>query len=801
MPDLDTREWLLTNGLGSFASGTVSGVRTRTYHGWLFAATNPPSGRTLLFSHLEASLEVLGSVVSLGTNFWGKNQIERTGYELLRNFDINPVPKWTWGQDNWQLTRELVMPYGLVGAGDWGLGIGGWGLGTGDWGLGARGQGNKGTSNAPCPMPNDASCFKSAKLPNALAPQCPIPNSPAQFCHRILIQYRYEGSHTAILRLRLLIAERDFHHQQTYSQELKFSQLLGQQQVCLQAINSGHFGIPWHLRWTQGNYQPDAVWYWDYGLSEETKRGLGDKEDLYSPGYLIVTLQPGDTVTLEARVGFPDSVSGILTPETFVEAVEAEQERLSKIFGWSGGGRGAGEQGSRGAGEQGSRGAGEQGSRGAGEQGSRGAGEQRGRGAGEQGSRGAGEQGNNYECPIPNAPCPMPHAQSPIWQQLLKASDQFIVYRASIAGPTVIAGYHWFNDWGRDTLIALPGLALVPQRFDLAKGVLRTFGHYCRHGLIPNAFPDVNGEPIYNSIDAALWWIETLGLYLEATQDWDFLAEQFPVVQQIYKAFVGGTHFNIQVDATDGLVSWDTRGVALTWMDVVITSYPVTPRHGKPVEINALWYSALCWLSQWAERLSQLEYGSPVRLTKQSQRYAQQAQLVKTSLQKFWNPQLGYLYDTIEPDDRRNFQIRPNAVLALSLHHCGFAEQQGCQILDLATTSLLTPYGLRSLDPGDPEYKGKYEGNQEQRDRAYHQGTVWTWLIGPYIRAWQRFYPQQSLPFDWQPLLDHFRFDACIGSISEIFDGDSPHTPRGAIAQAWSVAEVIRHYRGLGNEG
>ncbi|MEH2052879.1 amylo-alpha-1,6-glucosidase [Nostoc sp.] len=740
MSDLDTREWLLTNGLGSFASGTVSGVRTRTYHGWLFAATNPPSERTLLFSHLEASLEVLGSVVSLGTNFWGKNQIERTGYELLRNFDITPVPKWTWGQDNWQLTRELVMPYGLVGAGDWGLGKK----------QGSREQGAREKSFPLCP-PHPA----PLPLPNA---QCPIPNSPAQFCHRILIRYRYEGSHTAILRLRLLIAERDFHHQQTFSQELKFSQLLGQQQVCLQAINSGHFGIPWHLRWTQGNYQPDAVWYWDYGLSEETKRGLGDKEDLYSPGYLIVTLQPGDTVTLEARVGFPDSVSGILTPETFAEAVEAEQERLSKIFGWSEGGIGGW-----------------------------------GLGTGEEARELlAGSKGEEFS-PLPPAPRPSASFQSPLSQQLLKASDQFIVYRASIAGPTVIAGYHWFNDWGRDTLIALPGLALVPQRFDLAKGVLRTFGHYCRHGLIPNAFPDVNGEPIYNSIDAALWWIEILGLYLEATQDWDFLAEQFPIVQQIHKAFVGGTHFNIQVDATDGLVSWDTRGVALTWMDVVIGSLPVTPRHGKPVEINALWYSALCWLSQWAERLSQLEYGSPVRLTKQSQRYAQQAQLVKTSLQKFWNPQLGYLYDTIEPDDRRNFQIRPNAVLALSLHHCGFSEQQGCQILDLATTSLLTPYGLRSLDPGDPEYKGRYEGNQEQRDRAYHQGTVWTWLIGPYIRAWQRFYPQQSLPFDWQPLLDHFRFDACLGSISEIFDGDSPHTPRGAIAQAWSVAEVIRH--------
>jgi glycogen debranching enzyme len=703
MPDLDTREWLLTNGLGSFASGTISDVRTRTYHGWLFTATNPPSGRTLLFSHLDASLEVSGSVVALGTNVWGNGQLELTGYELLRCFDINPVPKWIWGRDNWQLSRQLVMPYGWQGS-----------------------RKENHISHSPLLTPH------------------------SQLCHRILIQYRYDGSDTAILRLRLLIAERDFHHQQTYSPGLQFSELLGQQQVCLQAKNSGNFGIPWHLRWTKGKYQPDAFWYWNYGLSEETKRGLGDKEDLYSPGYLIVTLQPGDMVTLEARVGFPDSRADVLTSESFAEAVEAEQDRLSQIFGLSEGSRGAG---------------------------------------------GIIEQVSPFSPPSSLSSLSLLHAQSPLWQQLLKASDQFIVYRASIAGPTIIAGYHWFNERGRDILIALPGLALVPRRFDLAKRVLRTFGHYCCHGLMPNVFPDADGKPLYNSIDAALWWIETLGLYLEATQDWEFLAEQFPIVKQIYKAFVGGTRYNIQVDAIDGLISWDARGVALTWMDVVIGAHPVTPRHGKPVEINALWYSALCWLSRWAERLSELELGDPVRLTKQAHRYSLQAQKVKTSLQKFWNPQLGYLYDTIEPDDRRNFQIRPNAVLALSLYHCGFSAQQGSQILDLATISLLTPYGLRSLDPGDPEYKGRYEGNQEQRDRAYHQGTVWGWLIGPYIRAWQRFYPQQSLPFDWQPLLDHFLSSACLGSISEIFDGDAPHTPRGAIAQAWSIAEVIRHIK------
>jgi 4-alpha-glucanotransferase len=691
MANLDTREWLLTNGLGSFASGTVSDVRTRAYHGWLFAATNPPTGRTLLLSHIEASLEVAGGVVALGTNIWGSGEMKPTGYELLRSFDINPVPRWIWGGDDWQLSRQLLMPYGWEGSR----------------------EGN--------------------------------PHS-----HRILIHYRYDGVKTATLRLRLLIGDRDFHHQQMASPGLQFSQLLGQQLVCLQAITERSFGKPWHLRWTQGKYQADAVWYWNYSLPEEKLRGLGHHEDLYSPGYLTVTLQPGDAVTLEARVGFPDLQQSVLLPESFAEAVEAEQERLSQIFGYS-------------------------------------------NGITDWQLLKTQEDRSNKIPPFPVLPGSPNSSQSLIWQRLLKASDQFIVYRASITAPTLIAGYHWFNDRGRDALIALPGIALVTQRYDLAKGLLDSFGRYCRHGLVPHTFPDVDSEPYYNSIDAALWWIETLGLYLEASQDWEFLAEQFLVVQQIHKAFVGGTRYNIQVDATDGLVGWYARGVALTWMDAVVNGQPITPRYGKPVEINALWYSALCWMSKWAKRLSQMPVGDAARLAKQAQRYEQQAQQVKVALQKFWNPTSGYLYDTIEPDDRRNSQIRPNAILALSLHHCGFSQQQGRQVLDLATYRLLTPYGLRSLDAADPEYIGKYTGMPHDRDRAYHQGTVWSWLIGPFVRAWQRFYPKQPLPFSWQPLVDHFLADACLYSISEIFDGDPPHTPRGAIAQAWSIAEVIRH--------
>ncbi|WP_088242917.1 amylo-alpha-1,6-glucosidase [Calothrix rhizosoleniae] len=675
MENLDIREWLLSNGLGSFASGTVSDIRTRTYHGWLFAATNPPTKRQLLLSHLEASLEISGQVVTLGTNFWADGQIEPQGYKLLRCFEVNPIPKWIWGRENWELSRRLIMP-------------------------------------------NE--------------------RNNSSFCNPLLIQYCYEGISPAILKLRLLIADRSFHHQQRANPQLQFSQLLANKQIYLQSITKEGFGTPWYLRWNHGEYQPDGIWYWNYGLPEETERGLKDCEDLYSPGYFYIKLQPGDKVILEAGTGFPESPLPPLTMDTLVIAIEREEERLAQIFGWWNG------------------------------------------------------SSSSREKDESNLSIPM--SKSAIWQSLLRASDRFIVHRASIIGPTVIAGYHWFNDWGRDTLIALPGLTLVTKRFELAKGILHTFGSYCRDGLIPNTFPDDDHLPIYNSIDAALWWIEILGLYLEATKDWDFLAAQYPVVQQIYKALIVGTRYNIQADSIDGLLGWEANGVAITWMDVVIAGKPVTPRCGKPVEVNALWYSALCWISQWSEILSSMGYGEPARLTKQAQRYAQQAEQVKTSLQKFWNPQIGYLYDTIEPDDRRNTQVRPNAVLALSLHHCGFPTHQGQQILARARATLLTPYGLRSLDPSDPEYIGMCTGNVEQRDSAYHQGTVWCWLLGAFIRSWQRFYPQQPVPFDWEPLLEHFLNHSCMGSISEIFDGDPPHKARGAIAQAWSVAEVLRHF-------
>ncbi len=677
MKDLDRREWLLTNGLGSFASGTVCDARTRTYHGWLMAALEPPGSRTLLLSHLDASLEVAGEIWSLSTNFWdGGKKIEPLGYKLLRSFEIEPVPQWIWGQERWQLTRRLVMPYGLA--------------------------------------------------VDEVSGEQESSTSKPQWGNRILIQYRYEGTSVGTLRLRLVIGDRDFHHQQLATEDLQFSQLVSHQQVYLQGIRGGQVGMPWQLRWSAGHYQPEGTWYWNYFYPEEKLRGLGDKEDLYSPGYLSVILNPGEALTLEARVGWTQAALPELDSQSFEQVVQAEQERQHQLF--------------------------------------------------------------DLASPATTS------EREIIWRQLLRASDQFIAYRASIAGPTVIAGYHWFNDWGRDTLIALPGLALATRRFAEAKGLLKTFGSYCRAGLIPNTFPDAGAEPIYNSIDASLLWIETLGLYLETTQDWDFLTEQYPVVRKIYKAFTAGTLYNIRVDAADGLLTWEAPNVALTWMDAVIDGQPVTPRQGKPVEINALWYSALCWTTQWTQKLIENSTVDTLRLLQHAQRYEQQAQRVKASLQKFWNPDQNYFYDTIEPDDRLDARIRPNAVLALSLYHCGFPEQQARRVLQVARDRLLTPYGLRSLDPADPDYIRYYSGDRLYRDRAYHQGTVWSWLIGPFIRAWKRFYDTAPVPWDCQPLLDHLHQQACLGSISEIFDGDPPHAPQGTIAQAWSVAELIRHF-------
>ncbi|WHH60473.1 amylo-alpha-1,6-glucosidase [Petroclostridium sp. X23] len=371
--------------------------------------------------------------------------------------------------------------------------------------------------------------------------------------------------------------------------------------------------------------------------------------------------------------------------------------------------------------------------------------------------------------------------------QLVKAADQFIVYRESTQSKTIIAGYPWFTDWGRDTMIALPGLTLVTKRYHDAKNILYTFAQYIKHGLVPNVFPDGGEEPAYNTVDAPLWFINAAYKYLEYTDDADFIKEHiYDKLVQIIDAYIHGTIHNIKMDV-DGLIEAGSEDTQLTWMDAKVGDWIVTPRHGKAVEINALWYNALNGMAYIAEKCGASE-----------QRYLELASNIKKSFEeKFWNEQKKCLFDTIN-NQMADEKVRPNQILAVSLPFPVLEGKKAKQVVSVVFQQLYTAYGLRSLTPLDPQYKGIYYGDQYNRDGAYHQGTVWSWLIGPFITAFRKVhgYSDESKEICLkliEPFQDHLK-DACVGSVSEIFDGNPPHIARGCFAQAWGVAEVLRAY-------
>ena len=389
--------------------------------------------------------------------------------------------------------------------------------------------------------------------------------------------------------------------------------------------------------------------------------------------------------------------------------------------------------------------------------------------------------------------------------ELTLAADQFLITpvgraedaaRARAAGDeplTVIAGYHWFTDWGRDTMISLEGLTLVVKRYQEARWILRTFAYYVRDGLIPNMFPESKKEGLYHTADASLWFFHAVSRYLDATDDRITLRAILPQLRQIADAHISGTRFGIHVDPADGLLSQGQEGYQLTWMDAKVGDWVVTPRRGKAVEINALWYNALCLLSTWTEQENERA---------DADRYRKYAQQARTSFnEKFWNAERGYLFDVVDGESGggppgNDPSCRPNQLFAFSLENPILDQAHWRAVVDVATAKLLTPVGLRSLAPDEPDYKQRYDGDLRARDAAYHQGSVWAWLIGPYIDALIRVYPERCDLDLLKGFTNHLN-EACIGSISEIFDAEQPHTPRGCIAQAWSVAEALRCYAKL----
>jgi predicted glycogen debranching enzyme len=391
-----------------------------------------------------------------------------------------------------------------------------------------------------------------------------------------------------------------------------------------------------------------------------------------------------------------------------------------------------------------------------------------------------------------------PALQTRVGSALVLAADQFVIHpagriedaaRAHAIGDeerTIIAGYHWFTDWGRDTMISLEGLTLATGRTTEAGYILRTFAKYLKDGLIPNMFPEGTGEGLYHTADATLWFFHAMDRYANVSGDRDTLNRLLPSFEQIIALHQRGTRFGIRIDPADGLFVQGTPEYPLTWMDAKVADLVVTPRRGKCVEINALWYNALRLMEKWIAA----EYGDK----ETAKHYGAMADQVHQSFNaRFWNERSGALFDIVDGETGDDDAIRPNQVFAISLPYPVLDPQHWKAVVDVVHDQLLTPYGIRSLAPGHPAYQSRYFGDVRARDVAYHQGTVWPWLIGPFVDAWSRVYPDKL--DELQPValsLGKHVIRACAGSISEIFDAEPPYTPRGCCAQAWSVAEALR---------
>ncbi len=632
------REWLVTNGIGGYASGTVAGVLTRRYHGLLVAALAPPLGRSLLLAKLDETAQYDRQSYPLSTNQWVDGTVSPEGYCYIEHFCLEgTIPTWRFAIADALLEKRIWMQQGA---------------------------------------------------------------------NTTYVQYTLRRATQPLsLSLKALVNYRDYHGI-TSSDDWQMAITPIAEGVCVTAYPGAS---PFYLQTDRGSLEPAHTWYNGFDLAVERYRGLSDREDHLHAATCTATLDPGESLTFivstEAQSNKPAA------------ALQAHRDRDQQLL-------------------------------------------------------------QAWQANRPNSAPP-----APAWlNQLVLAADQFIVDRPlpnQPGGKTIIAGYHWFSDWGRDTMISLPGLAIATGRPAIASAILRTFAQYVDQGMLPNRFPDAGETPEYNTVDATLWYFEAVRAYHSATQDDALLEQLFPVLAEMIDWHCRGTRYNIHLDARDGLLYAGTAGVQLTWMDAKVGDWVVTPRIGKPIEINALWYNALRSMEQFTRRLG-----------KSDQTYGAIADRALANFGRFWNG--SYCFDLIDTPEGNDASLRPNQILAVSLPASPLTPAQQRSVVDICGQRLLTSYGLRSLATDHPQYQGHYGGNQLQRDGAYHQGTVWGWLLGAFALAHLRVYgnPNQARQF-LAPMADHLTSHG-VGSLSEIFAGDAPHAPRGCIAQAWTVAEVLR---------
>ncbi len=535
------------------------------------------------------------------------------------------------------------------------------------------------------------------------------------------------------LTVKALVNYRD-HHGETRAQDWRMTIVPMDHGICVAAYPDA---VQLQILSDRAQVTPMHDWYYGFQLAAEQRRGLSDRDDNLHTGTFHVILNPGESVTFVASTARKPKLDG----ETTLKLRQTYEQKLVGIW---------------------------------------------------RSSRPT------------DAKDPHPFAQ-----QLVLAADQFIVSRPTPTEPlgkTILAGYPWFSDWGRDTMISLPGLALCTGRPEIARSVLRTFARFVDQGMIPNRFPD-GGQPLvrdplqpnpldphaadyslpeysppeYNTVDATLWFFEAVRAYHAATQDDDLVRELFPALSEIIDWHCRGTRFNIHLDPADGLLYAGEAGVQLTWMDAKVADWVVTPRIGKPIEVNALWYNALRTMA----KLSRL-------VNKPHQEYEAIADRALARFSRFWHERLGYCYDVLDGPDGDDDALRPNQIFAVSLPDSPLSPAQQKGVVDVCGRSLLTSHGLRSLSPDHAAFQGHYGGPQQQRDGAYHQGTVWGWLIGPYALAHLKVYGDAAKAREFlEPMVNQLAAHG-VGSLSEIFEGDAPFAPRGCTAQAWTVAEVLR---------
>jgi len=651
------KEWLLTNGLGGYASSTVLGINTRKYHGLLVAALHPPGDRTVCLAKLDEEACVGNTVYSLGANeFHGK--IFPQGYLLLKEFSVSPFPRYVYSVQDVEVTKTIFMP----------------------------------------------------REKNAVA-----------------VVYNVMNGNSADVKFRVfpLLSCRHFHSVVDRTRNpLDLRQQHNDREV---EVN---FNIPKAtimVRATEGEFIEKPNWMERLYYREEDKRGETSTDDCYQPGYFEIPVSPKQKA--EFAVVTAASESSQESKET-LEAIGTTLRDVESLL--------------------------------------------------EQELK----QRNDSLVKFCSSHKEIPASDWLNW--ILLATDAFIVKGAGDR-KSVIAGYFWFEAWGRDTFISLPGLTLVTGRFEDARKILLDFMGHCRQGLIPNFVEDRSGEAAYDTVDATLWYINAVLQYLKYTGDFKFVQKQlWESLKAIVDWHMQGTAFGIHLEG-DGLLA---HGPRLTWMDAEVDGTAVTPRAGKAVEVQALWYNALRTMELLANRFEEKSL---------AEKCAEVAAKARTSFNlKFWNNEKNCLFDVL--GSSADASLRPNQIIAAALDFTMLDSAKNEQVVDAVQRELLTPCGLRTLARNDSRYRGAYIGDRQSRDRAYHNGTVWAWLLGPFTTAFLKAKGHGDYTLDYAlksliaPLFTQQIFQAGLGTVSEIFDGDPPHTPRGCIAQAWSVAEPLRAY-------